>query len=62
MLARFEKLCESFDTTMAIRDSSGIGTYNEKLLHKALKHAICEDESCLEVSVGAYVADVLTEG
>ena len=62
MFARFEKLCDSFDTTMAKRDSSGIGTYNEKLLHKALKHAICEDGGCLEVGVGAYVADVLLDG
>ena len=47
---------------MAQRDSEWIGTYNEKLLHKALKHAICDDESCLEIKIGSYVADVLLDG
>ena len=62
IFSRFDRLCDAFDATMAQRDSEWIGTYNEKLLHKALKHAICDDEICLEVKVGSYVADILRDG
>ncbi len=62
IFSRFDRLCAEFETTMAQRDSEWIGTYNEKLLHKALKRAICDDENCLEIRVGSYVADVLCDG
>ncbi len=62
IFSRFDSLCGEFEKTMSERDSDGIGTYNEKILHKALKHAVCKDPECLEVKVGAYVADVLCDG
>ena len=62
IFSRFDSLCAEFEKTMAQRDSDGIGTYNEKILHKVLKHALCNDPACLEVKVGAYVADVLWDG
>ncbi len=62
IFSRFDSLCAEFEKTMAGRDSDGIGTYNEKILHKALKHAISDDPVCLEVKVGTYVADVLLDG
>lgn len=62
IFSRFDTLCCEFEKTMAQRDSDGIGTYNEKILHKALKHAICDDQACLEVKIGAYFADVLCNG
>ncbi len=37
----------------------GIGTLKERTLHAMLKRHLCEDESCHEVTVGAYVADIL---
>ncbi len=62
---RFEELCrELLRGTDANGGSSGegIGTYNEKNLHRLLKKSLCDrDEEC-EVWVGAYVADILTEG
>ena len=62
LFSSFDPLCAEFEKTMSGRDSDGIGTYNEKILHKALKHAICNDPDCLEVKVGEYVADVLYDG
>lgn len=41
--------------------ADGIGTYNEKRLHRILKRFITEDEACHEVKIGRYVADVLCE-
>ena len=62
IFSRFDSLCAEFEKTMADRDSDGIGTYNEKILHKALKHAVSDTPEQLEVKVGAYVADVLLDG
>jgi hypothetical protein len=62
IFSRFDSLCGEFEKTMSERDSDGIGTYNEKILHKALKHAVCKDPECLEVKVGTYFADVLCDG
>lgn len=58
---RFNALCREPIPLTALRDSDGIGTYNEKLLHKLLKRTIAEDDSCFESPVGAFVADVRTE-
>ena len=62
IFSRFDSLCAEFEKTMADRDSDGIGTYNEKILHKTLKHAVSDTPEQLEVKVGAYVADVLLDG
>ncbi len=59
---RFDALCKEWLTLSAVRDSEGIGTYNEKVLHKLLKRTVTDDENCLEVKVGSYVADVREEG
>lgn len=40
---------------------SGIGTYNEKSLHKILKAFFCDYQSLLEVPVGPYLADIKTD-
>ena len=49
----FERLCaaESY-RTCDIDADSGIGIYNEKRLHRILKHTFCEREDCFEVKVG----------
>ncbi len=43
-------------------DFCGIGTYNEKRLHRIIKEFVCSDENCFEVSVGGAVADVFKDG
>ena len=59
----FERLCaaESY-RTCDIDTDSGIGIYNEKRLHRILKHTFCEREDCFEVKVGKYIADIAIEG
>ena len=59
---RFDALCREWLSLAAVRDSEGIGTYNEKPLHKILKRTFAEDEEAFEVPCGRYVADVCTEG
>ena len=56
----FKELClaESYRTA-GLSAEEGIGIYNEKRLHRILKRTVCEDESCFEVKVGRYTADVL---
>ena len=41
------------------KKGGNINTYNEKRLHFVLKKFCEEDETCHEVSVGPYIADVL---
>ena len=60
--ARFAALCTELSRLSAVRDSEGIGTYNEKLLHKILKRTVTDDASCFEVPCGRYVADVREQG
>ena len=60
--ARFDALCEEYLSLASVRDSNGIGTYNEKLLHKLLKRTVTENETCFEQRLGAYVADVYEDG
>ena len=57
---RFDRICEKFTDIRA--DGGSIGTYKEKRLHMLLKHFVCEDSSCYEISVGKCVADVLRDG
>ena len=59
-LARFESICKKLYTSL-FKEREGIGTYNEKRIHRAIKEFICEDESCFEVKVGSSVADVLCD-
>ena len=58
---RFSSLCTE-DEAASPPESVGIGTYNEKRIHRILKKFVCEDESCHEVKIGRYVADVLKDG
>ena len=60
--ARFDALCRDCVSLCDLRDSDGIGTYQEKPLHKMLKRAVTDDASCFEVRVGNYVADVREQG
>lgn len=57
--ARFEAACRA--AAERIRASGGIGTMGEKGIHNALKHYYEPDESCHEIKVGGYVADILGE-
>lgn len=60
---KFEALCASESYTLsALSEEEGIGIYNEKRLHKILKRSICDRESCFEVKVGKYTADILADG
>ena len=58
---RFSLLCQDICSDVCA-EGEGIGTYNEKYFHKVLKSFLCEDESCFEVKVGKYFADVLCDG
>ena len=58
---RFSRLCAE-DAYMHGNDAEGIGTYNEKRLHRILKRYVTEDADCYEVRVGRQVADVLEDG
>ena len=55
---RFLTLCIE-DESFSPPESSGIGTCNEKRIHRIIKKLVCDDESCFEIKVGRYVADVL---
>ena len=44
--------------TSADSADSGIGTYNEKTMHRVLKYFFEPDDSFHEIPLGAYVADV----
>ena len=45
-----------------MQSQSGIGTLGEKTLHSVIKHYIEPDRAKHEVKVGAYVADIITDG
>ena len=59
----FEQLCgaESY-RVCDIGSDSGIGIYNEKRLHRILKHTFCQREDCFEVKIGKYIADIAADG
>ena len=59
---KFESLCSSESYVHSALSEEGIGIYNEKRLHRILKRTICPHESCFEVKVGRYTADVLYDG
>lgn len=58
---RFGGLCKD-DLIMHGTDADGIGTYNEKRLHRILKRYVTDDANCYEVKVGKSVADILEGG
>lgn len=63
----FEKEKELFERyskldSFLLSEEAGIGIYNEKRLHRILKRTLCERESCFEVKVGRYTADILEDG
>ena len=41
-----------------VRVRAGIGTQSEKLVHQTLKYFLEPDESCHEVKIGSYTADI----
>ena len=60
---RFKALCDSESYTSAdFFEEQGIGIYKEKRLHKILKRTLCERESCYEIKVGRYIADICDGG
>ncbi len=62
-LALFASLAEKHSAyEVRPEGGSGIGTYNEKRIHRILKEFICDDEACFEVKVGGAVADVVFDG
>lgn len=58
---RFARLCAEDEAAMP-PEAFGIGTYNEKRIHRIVKRFVCDDERCFEIKVGRYVADVLEGG
>ncbi|MBO7309875.1 MAG: hypothetical protein J6U86_00600 [Clostridia bacterium] len=55
---RFEQLCR-YDLLLHGSDADGIGTYNEKRIHRILKRFITENAECYEIKIGKYFADVV---
>ncbi len=41
-----------------LSESEGIGTYNEKTLHRVIKHIIEPDENNHEVALGSFIVDI----
>jgi hypothetical protein len=58
---KFEELCRA-DLLVRGADADGIGTYNEKRIHRILKRLITENAECYEIKLGRYVADILLDG
>ena len=65
-IRRFSDVCREilgFQMATPGSDGVGIGQYNEKKLHAALKRFVCAREECYEVDMGQrYVADILCDG
>ena len=55
---RFSDLCDDEEKRLP-PESTGIGTYNEKRIHRIIKRFVCDDEGCFEIKIGRYVADVV---
>ena len=49
------------EVTDASRPDAGIGTYNEKTLHRVLKYFFEPDDSYHEIPVGDHIADIKRE-
>lgn len=63
---RFSEVCRevlSLPYATPGDDGVGIGTYNEKRMHMALKRFVCPDPDCYEIAMGnRFVADVMVDG
>ncbi len=59
---RFSELCKKDAYTPHSQRGEGIGTYNEKRLHRILKSYISENESTYEIPLRRYVADIFENG
>lgn len=63
---RFGRICRevlALPTAQPGQDGVGIGRYNEKRLHMALKRFVSEDTDCHEIDMGnRYIADVMCGG
>lgn len=55
----FQKACEKIMGEERVRTS--IGTYSEKTLHAVLKNYFEPRESCHEIKLGGFIADIFTE-
>ncbi len=56
----FEKIC--LDILSLEPSPLGIGTYQEKTLHRILKSYLCPNTACHEVSIGHFIADAVLDG
>ncbi len=54
---KFEKICQGVSEKNS--EWQGIGTYQEKTLHRVLKSYLCPDTDFHETAVGPYVADIV---
>lgn len=57
---RFERICS--EMLSADRERDSIGMYQEKRLHATLKRYFCPDTERHEQKIGAYTADILSDG
>ncbi len=58
---KFDSICLEQRNNPTAEVLSGIGTYGEKAIHKAVKSFAADDSSAFEVNIGPYVADVVTK-
>lgn len=58
---KFSALCRD-DAVMYGSDADGIGTYNEKRLHRILKRYVTNNAQSYEVKLAGCVADVFEDG
>ena len=56
---KFEKICLDLREEKPI--SEGIGTYQEKTLHRILKKYVCPKTQLHEVEIGNFIADAILE-
>lgn len=56
---RFKESCDK--TIHEARLRNGIGTLSEKTLHAVLKRYFNDDESCHEIKVNSFIADIYNE-
>ncbi len=56
----FQAICQE-EAARVEHERTGIGTYGEKRLHRALKRWVVDDERQYEIPVGRSIADVRTE-
>ena len=60
-IKRFGELCRADAETHSFA-TDGIGTYNEKRIHRVIKRYVTEKSECFEIKLGRYVADIIIDG